>query len=75
VQRQWNLLSERLAPEKVASMGAEFVKLAQTMLAALRGAAESLLEAMGEQLETKPPTPPVQDLRHNPDLDDVFGGM
>jgi tellurite resistance protein len=75
VRRQWNLLSERLTPEKLASMGPEFVKLAQTKLAALRWAAESLLKAMGEKLETKPPTPPVQNLRHNPDLDDVFGRM
>ncbi len=75
VRRQWNLLSERLAPEKVASLGPEFVKLAQDKLAALRRAAESLLETMGEKLETKPAAPPVQDLRHNPDLDDVFGGM
>jgi hypothetical protein len=75
VRRQWNLLSERFAPEKVASMGAEFVEQVQTKLAALRRAAELLLEAKGEKLETKPPTPPTQDLRHNPDLDDVFGGM
>jgi hypothetical protein len=75
VRRQWNLLSERLAPEKVASLGPEFVKLAEAKLAALRQGAESLLETMGEKLETKPATPPVQDLRHNPDLDDVFGGM
>ncbi len=75
VRRQWNLLSERLAPEKVASLGPEFVKLAEAKLAALRRAAESLLETMDEKLETQPPTPPVKDLRHNPDLDDVFGGM
>jgi hypothetical protein len=75
VRRQWNLLSDRLAPEKVASMGPEFVKLAQDKVALMRRAAESLLEAMGEKLETTPPAPSVQDLRHNPDLDDVFGGM
>jgi uncharacterized tellurite resistance protein B-like protein len=75
VRRQWNLLSRRLDSEKVASLGPEFVKLAEAKLAALRRAAESLLETMGEKLETKPAAPPVQDLRHNPDLDDVFGGM
>ncbi len=75
VRRQWNLLSQRLDPEKVASLGPEFVKLAQDKLAALRRAAESLLETIGEKLETQPAAPPVQDLRHNPDLDDVFGGM
>lgn len=75
VRRQCNLLSERLAPEKVASMGPEFVQLAQTKLADLRRAAESLLESMGEKLQTPPPPAPVADLRHNPDLDDVFGGV
>ncbi|HEY7329964.1 MAG TPA: TerB family tellurite resistance protein [Gemmataceae bacterium] len=75
VRRQWNLLSERLAPEKFTAMGPEFVSLAQTKLAALRRAAETLLEATGEQLETNPAAPLPQDLRHNPDLDDAFGGM
>lgn len=75
VRRQWNLLSERSAPQKAASWGPEFVKLAETKLAKIRQAAEFLLEPMGEKLETKPPAPPAKDLRHNPDLDDVFGGM
>lgn len=75
VRRQWNLLSERLTPEKAASMGAEFVKLAESKRAALRRAAESLLERMDEPLEIKPPAAPTNDPRHNPDLDDVFGGM
>lgn len=75
VRRQWNLLSERLDPAKLTSMGPEFVELAQTKLAALRQAAEWILKAMGEKLDTKPATPPVLELRHNPDLDDVLGGM
>ncbi|MHB1425179.1 MAG: helix-hairpin-helix domain-containing protein [Gemmataceae bacterium] len=75
VRRQWNLLSERFAPEKVASLGPEFVQLAQTKIVALRRAAEALLTAMGEKLETEAPAPPIQDPRHNPDLDDAFGGM
>lgn len=75
VRRQWHLLSERLDPDKVASMGAEFVTLAQTKLAALHRAAEWILNSMGEKLEIRPTTPRVQELRHNPDLDDVLGGM
>lgn len=75
VRRQWDLWSERLDPEKMTSLGTEFVTLAQTKLARLRRAAESLLDTMGEKLEAKPTTPPVPELRHNPDLDDVFGGM
>jgi uncharacterized tellurite resistance protein B-like protein len=75
VRRQWHLLVERLAPERVASMGPEFVKLAEVKLAAVRRAVESLLGAMGEKLETTRPIPPSRELRHNPDLDDVFGGV
>jgi hypothetical protein len=74
VRRQYNLLSERSNPDKVASMGAEFVALAQAKQKQLRQAAEMLLDSMGEKLETQPPAPPQLDLRHNPDLDDVFGG-
>jgi hypothetical protein len=54
-------------------MGPEFVKMAEAKLTSLRRAAEVLLEAMGEQLETNAAKPPPQELRHNPDLDDVFG--
>jgi outer membrane biosynthesis protein TonB len=75
VRRQWNLLAGRLAPDKVATMGPEFVKLAEAKVAAVRRAAETLLGPMGERLETEPAHPPAKDLRHNPDLDDVFGGM
>ncbi len=58
VRRQWNLLCERLAPEKVASMGVEVIKLVESKRAALRRAAERLLEQMGEHLEIKPPPRP-----------------
>jgi hypothetical protein len=54
-------------------MGAEFVTMADAKLAALRRAAELLLGAMGESLDTDAPAPASQELRHNPDLDDVFG--
>jgi hypothetical protein len=75
VRRQWNLLSQRYSPEKAASMGPEFVKLAEDKLAAIRRAAEILLEPMGEPLESRPSAPPAADLRHNPDLDEAFGGL
>ena len=38
-----------------------------------KAAAEELLKPLGVPLETPPPPPPPTDLRHNPDLDDVFG--
>jgi hypothetical protein len=75
VRRQLNLLSERLAPEKAARMGPEFAKMAETKLAAVRRAAETLLKAMGEKLETTQAAASNQALRHNPDLDEVFGAM
>jgi hypothetical protein len=75
VRRQWALLSERMAPEKAARMGPEFLKVAEKQQAVVRQAAEMLLESMGEKLEVTPPASPPQELRHNPDLDDVFGGM
>ena len=75
VRRQWNLLSERMALEKAARMGPEFLKMAETKRAAILQAAKTLLNLMGEKLEVKPSVPAAQDLRHNPDLDDVFGGM
>jgi len=75
IRRQWTLLSQRLEPDKVVALGPKFVKMAEDELAALRLAAERLLAQLGQKLETKSPTPVAPNLRHNPDLDDVFGGM
>jgi hypothetical protein len=74
VRRQYHLLAQRLAPEKVAALGPEFVTMAEAKRAAVRRAAEALLAPLGEALEAKAAAPPA-DLRHNPDLDEVFGGM
>jgi len=75
VRRQWNLLSARMAPEKAAGMGPEFVKLAESKLASIRQAAEILLGKKGEKLEPPRVKPPTENLRPNADLDEVFGGM
>jgi hypothetical protein len=75
VRRQWNLLCQRFDPDKVRSMGPEFIQLAESKLAAVRRAAESLLGPMGAELEPKPAVVPPEGLRDNPDLDDVFGRM
>jgi uncharacterized tellurite resistance protein B-like protein len=73
IRRQYNLLSSRLAPEKLQSMGPEFVAMAQSKRQAIRAAAETLLRPLGEPLEL--PTRPTEpaELRHNPDLDAMFG--
>jgi uncharacterized tellurite resistance protein B-like protein len=73
IRRQYNLLSSRLAAEKVEAMGVEFVAMAESKRQALRAAAETLLQPLGEPLE--PPARPAEpaELRHNPDLDAMFG--
>jgi uncharacterized tellurite resistance protein B-like protein len=73
IRRRFALLSERLDPAKAAAMGPEFAKLAAEKQERLRAAAEALLAPFGEPLK-KPALPPSTDLRHNPDLDDAFGG-
>jgi len=72
VRRQHRLLSDRFAPEKFASHGPEFVKMAAEKRDKAERAARHLLGGYNEPLEA-PAAPPPTDLRHNPDLDDVFG--
>src|SRR5262249_4337954 len=73
IRRQYNLLSARLAPEKLESMGPEFVAMAHSKRQAIRAAAETLIRPAGEPLDL--PSRPAEptDLRHNPDLDAMFG--
>jgi uncharacterized tellurite resistance protein B-like protein len=73
VRRQYHLLMERFAAEKVASLGPEFMAMADSKRTAIRAAAVALLEPLGEPLETAPPAAAPQELRHNPDLDAMFG--
>ncbi len=73
IRRQFNLLSERYAADKFESMGEEFVAMAQSKREAIRAAAGALLEPLGELLEASAGENAVQSLRHNPELDDVFG--
>jgi uncharacterized tellurite resistance protein B-like protein len=73
IRRQFNLLSQRFASEKLASLGADFVKLAELKFTDVRRAAEIVLLGLGEKLEIKPIEAAAQELRSNTDLDDVFG--
>jgi uncharacterized tellurite resistance protein B-like protein len=73
VRRRYTLLTEKLDATKAAALGPEFARMAAEKRTQLRTAAELLLAPFGEPLE-KPVPPPPTDLRHNPDLDDVFGG-
>jgi uncharacterized tellurite resistance protein B-like protein len=73
LRRQYHLLMERYAAEKVAALGPEFVAMADSKRTAIRAAASGLLETLGEPLETTPPATAPPELRHNPDLDAMFG--
>jgi uncharacterized tellurite resistance protein B-like protein/Arc/MetJ family transcription regulator len=73
VRQRFQLYSARLAPEKVETMGAEFVAMANRKLNAIRVAAEELIQPFGESLESQPERAEPAELRHNPDLDEMFG--
>jgi uncharacterized tellurite resistance protein B-like protein len=73
VRRRFALLTDRLDPSKAAGLGPEFAAMAAEKRNQLRVAAEALMARFGEPLE-KPAQPTSADIRHNPDLDDAFGG-
>jgi uncharacterized tellurite resistance protein B-like protein len=72
IRRRFQSLTEKLDPARAAAFGPEFVQMAEQKRARIRAAAEALIAPFNEPLE-KPVPPPPTDLRHNPDLDDVFG--
>jgi len=72
IRRQYYLLAERFAPTRFDDHGAEFVAMAATKRAQVERAARQLMAAFNAPLES-PATQQPTDLRHNPDLDAVFG--
>lgn len=74
IRRRFALLGDKLDPAKAAALGPEFARLAEEKRTALRAAAEALMAPFGEPLEKPAAEPPPADIRHNPDLDDIFGG-
>lgn len=74
IRRKFALLSEKLAAGKATAMGSDFARLAAEKRAALRTAAEALIAPFGVPLDPPAAPPPPADIRHNPDLDDIFGG-
>jgi uncharacterized tellurite resistance protein B-like protein len=73
IRRQFRLLSERNDPTKFESNGAAFVGMVKNNRAKIEQAAKLLLEQLGEKLEEEKKPETSKDLRHNPDLDSVFG--
>jgi uncharacterized tellurite resistance protein B-like protein len=73
IRRQYRLLSERFAPDKFTTHGPDFVKMAADKRVKAERAARHLLAGYNEPLEPPAAPAPPADLRHNPDLDDVFG--
>lgn len=74
IRRRFAALSDKLDPARAREMGPEFTRLAEDKAARLRAAAEALIAPLGAPLEPPDAPPPPADLRHNPDLDDIFGG-
>jgi len=73
IRRQYRLLSDRYAPDKFGAHGPEFVQIATAKLDLVERAARQLLAAYNEPLEPPAAAPPAE-LRHNPLLDELFGG-
>jgi hypothetical protein len=75
IRRRFNILTDQYDPKKAASLGPAFVAKAEEMRANVKKAAEELIATFNVPLIPPVPTspPPPTDLRHNPDLDAVFG--
>jgi hypothetical protein len=73
IRRKYAMAFDQNDPAKARSVGPEYVKIAEAKRTAARAAAEALLAPFGAPLEAPAPPPPPTDIRHNPDLDDVFG--
>ena len=74
IRRKYSLLSDKLDAGKATAMGTDFARLALEKRTALRTAAEALIAPFGVPLDPPAAPPPPADIRHNPDLDDIFGG-
>jgi uncharacterized tellurite resistance protein B-like protein len=73
IRRQFNLRMAQLSSEKLEAMGPEFVALAKSKRDALRTAGEALISPLQEPLEPSSAQTDAPEIRHNPDLDSMFG--
>lgn len=72
IRRQYRQLMERYDPAKVERFGPEFVAIARSKREAVAAAAALLIQPLGEPLELPETQPSPAELRHNPDLDELF---
>jgi hypothetical protein len=71
VRRHYFRLMDKFAPDKVQTLGADFALMAQKKRQEIEHAAQTLMAQWGEELVQAQPAAP--ELRHNPDLDALFG--
>jgi hypothetical protein len=72
VGRRYNVIVDQFDAVKLEGLGVEFTRLAALKRGNAEAAALALLKPLGATL-TPPVPPPPAELRHNPDLDAVFG--
>jgi hypothetical protein len=73
IRRRFTLLTEKADPAKAATLGVEFVRMAETKRADILRAAQELMAPFGEPLVPPAAPPKPTDIRHNPLLDEIFG--
>jgi len=73
IRRQYTHLMEKLAPEKVQALGSDIAAVVQQKRQKVEHAARTLIAQWNEELIPKNTQAIPKDLRHNPDLDALFG--
>jgi hypothetical protein len=73
VRRRYSLVVDQLDAARLDGLGEEFASLAALKREKVEAAALALLHPFGATLAPPQAPPPSNDLRHNPDLDAVFG--
>ena len=73
VRRRFRLVVDQIESARLDGLGPEFLRLAAMKREKAEAAALALLKPIGASLAPPAEPPPPADLRHNPDLDAVFG--
>jgi len=73
VRRRFRLVVDQIEAARLDGLGPEFLRLVAMKREKSEAAALALLKPIGASLSPPAEPPPPADLRHNPDLDAVFG--